>query len=29
VIPCEVRERLKPKPGDILRYRLTADGILG
>jgi antitoxin PrlF len=28
VIPREVREQLKLKPGDTLRYRLTADGIL-
>lgn len=28
VIPREVRERLRLKPGDTLRYRLTDDGIL-
>ena len=28
VIPREVREQLKLKPGDTLRYRITADGIL-
>ena len=28
VIPREVRERLQLKAGDILRYRLTAEGIL-
>jgi antitoxin PrlF len=28
VIPREVRERLKLKPGDTLRYRVTDDGIL-
>jgi antitoxin PrlF len=28
VIPREVRERLKLKPGDTLRYRMTEDGIL-
>jgi AbrB family looped-hinge helix DNA binding protein len=28
VIPIEVRERLKLQPGDILRYRVTADGVL-
>lgn len=28
MIPREVRERLKLQPGDILRYRLTEDGIL-
>jgi antitoxin PrlF len=28
VIPREVRERLKLKPGDTLRYRFTNDGIL-
>jgi antitoxin PrlF len=28
VIPREVREQLKLKPGDTLRYRLTDDGIL-
>jgi len=28
VIPREVREQLKLKPGDTLRYRLTNDGIL-
>jgi antitoxin PrlF len=28
VIPIEVRERLKLRPGDILRYRATADGVL-
>jgi antitoxin PrlF len=28
VIPREVRERLKLKPGDTLRYRVTKDGIL-
>ncbi len=28
VIPREVRERLKLKPGDTLRYRMTDDGIL-
>jgi antitoxin PrlF len=27
-IPREVRERLKLKPGDTLRYRVTGDGIL-
>jgi antitoxin PrlF len=28
VIPREVRERLDLKPGDTLRYRVTAEGIL-
>jgi AbrB family looped-hinge helix DNA binding protein len=28
LIPREVREQLKPKPGDTLRYRVTDDGIL-
>jgi antitoxin PrlF len=28
VIPREVRQRLKLKPGDTLRYRLTDDGVL-
>ena len=28
VIPREVREKLKLKPGDTLRYRVTDDGIL-
>jgi AbrB family looped-hinge helix DNA binding protein len=28
VIPREVREQLKLKPGDTLRYRMTDDGIL-
>jgi AbrB family looped-hinge helix DNA binding protein len=28
VIPREVRDQLKLKPGDTLRYRLTDDGIL-
>lgn len=28
VIPREVRERLKLRPGDTLRYRLTDDGVL-
>jgi antitoxin PrlF len=28
VIPREVREQLKLKPGDTLRYRLTDDGVL-
>jgi AbrB family looped-hinge helix DNA binding protein len=28
VIPRKVRERLKLKPGDIVRYRITDDGIL-
>jgi antitoxin PrlF len=28
VIPIEVRERLKLQPGDTLRYRVTADGVL-
>jgi antitoxin PrlF len=28
VIPREVREQLKLKPGDTLRYRMTEDGIL-
>jgi antitoxin PrlF len=28
VIPREVRERLKLKPGDTLRYRVTDNGIL-
>jgi len=28
VIPREVREQLKLRPGDILRYRMTDDGIL-
>jgi AbrB family looped-hinge helix DNA binding protein len=28
VLPREVRARLGIKPGDILRYRLTDDGIL-
>lgn len=27
VIPRDVRERLKLKPGDILRYRITDNGI--
>jgi antitoxin PrlF len=28
VIPREVRERLRLRPGDTLRYRLTEDGVL-
>ena len=28
VIPREVRERLRLKPGDMLRYCLTAKGVL-
>jgi antitoxin PrlF len=28
VIPRELREQLKLKPGDTLRYRITDDGIL-
>ena len=28
VIPREVRERLRLKPGDTLRYRATAEGVL-
>ena len=28
LIPREVREQLKLKPGDTLRYRLTDDGML-
>jgi len=28
VIPREVRERLRLKPGDTLRYRVTDDGIV-
>ena len=28
VLPRQVRERLGLKPGDTLRYRLTADGVL-
>jgi len=28
LIPREVREQLKLKPGDTLRYRITDDGIL-
>ena len=28
VIPHEMRERLKLKPGGIVRYRMTDDGIL-
>jgi antitoxin PrlF len=28
VIPREVRGRLKLMPGDVLRYRMTDDGIL-
>jgi antitoxin PrlF len=28
VIPLEVRVRLKLRPGDTLRYRVTEDGIL-
>jgi len=28
VIPLEVREQLKLKPGDTLRYRVTDDGVL-
>jgi antitoxin PrlF len=28
VIPREVRDRLKLKPGDTLRYRVTDNGIL-
>jgi AbrB family looped-hinge helix DNA binding protein len=28
VIPRQVRERLRLKPGDTLRYRVTADGVL-
>jgi antitoxin PrlF len=27
-IPREVRDRLKLKPGDTLRYRVTDDGVL-
>jgi antitoxin PrlF len=27
-IPREVREQLKLKPGDTLRYRMTEDGVL-
>jgi antitoxin PrlF len=28
VIPREVRERLRLRPGDTLRYRMTEDGIV-
>ena len=28
VLPREVRDRLGVRPGDTLRYRLTADGVL-
>jgi antitoxin PrlF len=28
VLPREVRERLRLKPGDTLRYRLTDDGVV-
>ena len=28
VIPREVRERLRLKPGDTLRYRMTESGVL-
>ena len=28
VIPIDVRSRLGIKPGDTLRYRVTADGVL-
>jgi len=28
VLPREVREKLGIKPGDVLRYRLTEDGVL-
>jgi len=28
VIPREVRDRLRLKPGDTLRYRLTDEGVL-
>ncbi len=28
VLPREVRERLGIRPGDILRYRLTEEGVL-
>ncbi len=28
VIPREVRDRLRLKPGDTLRYRLTAEAVL-
>jgi antitoxin PrlF len=28
VIPREVREKLKLKPGDTLRYRITEEGVL-
>ncbi len=28
VIPLSVRDQLKLKPGDTLRYRITSDGIL-
>ena len=28
VLPREVRDKLGVKPGDTLRYRLTADGVL-
>ncbi|MCX7297975.1 MAG: AbrB/MazE/SpoVT family DNA-binding domain-containing protein [Hyphomicrobiales bacterium] len=28
VLPRDVREKLGIKPGDILRYRLTEDGVL-
>ena len=28
VIPRQVRDRLGLKPGDMLRYRVTADGVL-
>jgi antitoxin PrlF len=28
VIPREIRNQLKLKPGDVLRYRLTDDGVL-
>jgi antitoxin PrlF len=28
VIPREVREHLRLKPGDVLRYRMTNEGVL-
>lgn len=28
VLPRDIREKLGIKPGDILRYRLTEDGVL-